>query len=121
MPRKIVDAGCGDNILIKRLWGMYNWLGIGVDLYNTNADIVKDILHMPDLLNKPDLLFTVCRPSHGIWVEQLAERVVGELLYIGLEKNLTLDFSENVKLEPVNFRGSSPDGEKVWRVVRDVV
>ena len=58
------------------------------------------------------------RPDHSGWFNNLDDLIHGEscIYYVGLEKNLNTDVSNEVELIKENV---GEDGENLWKVIRN--
>lgn len=108
--RTIVDIGCGEGELLKKLYKYKYTNFIGVDLFV--SDVLWDTfrykgVHLLELdmrestvLKKfpsDKTLFLFCRPCHGGFVQLALMNLPthAEVLYIGKEENLSIDIPDN--------------------------
>lgn len=126
--RIIVDIGCGEGLLIKKLSEAgYNKV-MGVDLLISDelkCDCYGKGIHLLEIdtlsstFNRifssinHNMLFIFCRPCHGWWVEMTINNLPknADVLYVGLEENLPRDI--NV-LSHTSMLLDAP--EKTWKI-----
>lgn len=115
--RRIVDCGAGMG-------------AVGYAL--KNHDVVGiDIMHREEYLSPVqfddatqydfdgDEVVLIARPCHGGWHENAYKRAIRngchDMLYIGLHKNLPVDFGDDWVIEEI-LTEAGEDGESIWRV-----
>ncbi len=133
--RLLVDVGCGSATVLKRLYmqGCRRICGIephwdyqeSLNWRRTHDDILQVMNYFieepacNELLTVENALYLLCRPSHGQWCEYLAEVMHPSSEILLIQKPDTFEKFHDLgkyksQLMPVEFSGSSKDGERIW-------
>ena len=122
--RFVFDIGCGDGFLVERINEIKPDKSYGIDIQWDYSKPLLPIFPFNALETKlvskcTNSLVLFCRPCHSDWFEEAIKLLPDDIkvLYIGLPKNLSVDFYVH-SYEQVKHDGSSADNEQVYRVVR---
>lgn len=116
--RLLFDVGCGSGSASRllRKAGLTTWpLDLMRPLTGTHHTTADGTTY-PYTASS---VVVLCRPCHGEFtmevVRQAVARRVGDVLYVGLEKNVEADLGEYASRFEKMLDGAGEDGEKVWR------
>jgi hypothetical protein len=114
--RKVVDCGCGEAELYKKMpFGKV----VPIDIFYRGDPNVM-IMDCRDFMFRKEHMPTFIRPCHSGFVEETLMRaypLVESALYIGLRENLEDDLGVFTKLAiPIHDEWEGDDSEKVWRI-----
>ncbi|MBF84488.1 MAG: hypothetical protein CL489_08445 [Acidobacteria bacterium] len=113
--KTIVDVGAGMGQVTKGLCERGH-LCVGID-NNYREGQYGYILTMDafDYPYKKDTIILVCRPNHSGWVEDLFEETNQTFIYVGLEHNLDIDLSSDIRSDMKLLASNvGDDGENMY-------
>lgn len=112
----VLDAGCGNGDLVLELQEK-EFKAVGCDInMRDGVEGYGRVIQLIDADRFPltkGMTVLACRPDHSGWAEDLLERCIESectFIYVGLERNFDLDFSEDCKYEII-AKDVGEDGE----------
>jgi hypothetical protein len=129
----VYEVGCGEGHVLNALTDL-GLCVIGIEvrddfveelIMNRISDLKEPLPILPmcgmfDATYPEDSVVLMVRPCHGQFVMGTYRRAIREhgakaFFYVGLEKNLEIDFDDSVKLELLE-EDLGEENEKMWRV-----